>query len=337
MQNLHVFTEIEKQQLINTRTGETKFGEAIQLLPKHTNLYEAIKDLDVDYVIFGISEAIGVYANHGKTGTQNACKSAIKALLNTQNNSFTKSEKVLLLGELSYENHDDIINKKPSKSNIKNARTFVNTIDADVSYLVAMLIKAGKIPIIIGGGHNNAYGAIKGSALANNTKLNVVNLDAHTDLRPLEGRHSGNGFSYAIEEGFLDTYFMFGIHENYTSSELFETLNATKKLKFNTYEALEVRQTLNFNTELKKALKCISKQKFGIEIDCDAIKNIPSSAMSSSGFSVKQARQFVHHFGNHKNATYLHICEAAPKPKTEALVGKLISYLVTDFIRSNAH
>ena len=68
-------------------------------------------------------------------------------------------------------------------------------------------------------------------------------------------------------------------------------------------------------------------KKFGIEIDCDAIENIPSSAMTPSGFSVKQARQFVNYFGKHNNATYLHICEAAPTKKTETQVGKLITYL----------
>ena len=81
----------------------------------------------------------------------------------------------------------------------------------------------------------------------------------------------------------------------------------------------------------------MSSKAFGIEIDCDAIENIPSSAASPSGFSVKQARQFVHYFAKHKNAKYLHICEAAPTKKTETKVGKLITYLITDFIRANGH
>ena len=69
--------------------------------------------------------------------------------------------------------------------------------------LLKIIIKAKKIPIIVGGGHNNAYGIIKGSALALNKKINVLNIDAHADFRPLEGRHSGNGFSYAFHEGFI--------------------------------------------------------------------------------------------------------------------------------------
>jgi formiminoglutamase len=47
--------------------------------------------------------------------------------------------------------------------------------------------------------------------------VNAINFDAHSDFRILEGRHSGNGFSYAYEEGFLKNILFFGLHENYTS------------------------------------------------------------------------------------------------------------------------
>ena len=81
----------------------------------------------------------------------------------------------------------------------------------------------------------------------------------------------------------------------------------------------------------------ISNSKFGIEIDCDAIQNIPSSAQTPSGFSVNQTRRFVHYFGSHPNATYLHICEAATSINdslTNAQTGKLLSYLITDFLNA---
>ncbi len=98
---------------------------------------------------------------------------------------------------------------------LKTYRRQVETIDQSVNQLVYSIVKAGKIPIVVGGGHNNAYGIIKGCALALKTKINTINFDAHTDLRALEGRHSGNGFSYAIDEGFLNRYFIFGLHENH--------------------------------------------------------------------------------------------------------------------------
>jgi formiminoglutamase len=86
------------------------------------------------------------------------------------------------------------------------------------------------------------------------------------------------------------------------------------------------------------ALEFIKTDFFGIEIDLDAIPNIASSAMTLSGFSVEELRQFISFFGKNKNATYIHICEGAPilgEEKNHHLIGKLIGYLVTDFIKAN--
>ncbi|MBF8149610.1 formimidoylglutamase [Winogradskyella sp. F6397] len=336
MQHLIVFTEKEKQQLLKKRKGETKFGEHIQLIPNLTKIYVDIVNLDVDYVVFGINEDIGITANLGKTGAYKAWDATLKVLLNIQSNALTNAKRVLILGHLDYTKQRNAIadldvSKKKQLSKVRN---LVEDIDKDVTHLVSSIIKAGKTPIIIGGGHNNAYGNIKGCALANNEKINVVNFDAHSDFRAEEGRHSGNGFSYAYAEGFLKNYFIFGLHENYTSSNLLNTIKKVKSINFNTYEAIEVRKELDYSSEMKNALNHVSDKKFGIEIDCDAIKNIPSSAMTPSGFSVKQARQFVNYFGKDANATYLHICEAAPTKKSETKIGKLITYLITDFIRA---
>ena len=75
-------------------------------------------------------------------------------------------------------------------------------IDKEVSHVICNIIKQAKIPIIIGGGHNNSYGNIKGLALSKGKPVNAINFDAHTDFRIMEGRHSGNGFTYAFEDGF---------------------------------------------------------------------------------------------------------------------------------------
>ena len=81
----------------------------------------------------------------------------------------------------------------------------------------------------------------------------------------------------------------------------------------------------------------IKNEPFGIELDLDAIPNIPSSAMTLSGFSVDKARHFVYYFGKHQNASYFHICEGAPTlddSKNNHLTGKLIASLITDFMKA---
>nr|WP_321235541.1 formimidoylglutamase [uncultured Psychroserpens sp.] len=337
MEHLKPFTTSELKSILKKRSKETKFGEHISLLPDFNDIYEQLLKLDVSYVIFGIKEDVGVFANYGNSGTYNAWDAAIKSLLNTQSNAHTHPKKVLILGHLEFENYQNKVSAldQNKKKDILKARKKTSKIDESVTFLVSQIVSAGKIPIIIGGGHNNAYGNIKGTSLALKSPINTINFDAHHDFRAEEGRHSGNGFSYAFAEGFLKNYFIFGLHENYTSDTIFKTLKKLKAIQYNTFESMMVRQDTGFNSEMEIALNHIASKNFGLEIDCDAIQNIPSSAMTPSGFSVNKARAFVHFFGKQPNVSYLHICEAAPTPDTESQVGKLISYLITDFIRAN--
>ncbi|WP_431134409.1 formimidoylglutamase [Psychroserpens mesophilus] len=337
MEYLKPFTSSELSTLLKKRPNETKFGEHITLLPDFDNIYEQLLKTDVSYVIFGIKEDVGVFANYGNTGTSEAWEAAIKVLLNTQSNVFTKAKKIVVLGCLDFENYQSKLKKldQTNKKDIHKARKLVSKIDKHVSYLISQIVSAGKIPIVIGGGHNNAYGNIKGTSLALKKPVNAVNFDAHHDFRAEEGRHSGNGFSYAFAEGFLKNYYIFGLHENYISEQIFSTIDKLKPIQYCTFESILVRKELKFKSEIQKALNHVSNSIFGLEIDCDAILNTPSSAISPSGFSVNQARQFIHLFGSQKNVAYLHICEAAPTPETETQVGKLITYLITDFIKAH--
>ena len=337
MNNLQIISTETLNRITTKRAGETKFFELVKYLKNTTHLPSILEDSEVKFVLFGIKEDIGVLANNGRAGAKDTWDVALKSLLNLQSNQFTNPSNVLLLGHLDFsELYDTLPSIQPDQLQ-HTYQTYVEQIDKSVTELVCTIVKAGKIPILIGGGHNNAYGAIKGSALALDSKINSLNFDAHTDLRKLEGRHSGNGFRYALEEGYLDRYFIFGVHENYTSKEILNYIEVSKsKIEFNTFEDLIVRKKMSFKKASENAMDFISNTKFGIEIDCDAIQNIPSSAQTPSGFSLNQTRQFVHYFGSDPNATYLHICEAATgeDSQTNALTGKLLSYLITDFMNA---
>lgn len=337
MEHLKPFTTSELSAILKKRPKETKFGEHVMLLPDFDNIYEQLLKMDVTYVLFGIKEDVGVFANYGKSGTSTAWDAAINVLVNIQSNAYTHAKKVAVLGCLDFELFQKKLEalNQDKKKDIQKARKLVSKIDEIVTHLIFQIVSAGKIPICVGGGHNNAYGNIKGTSLALKKPINAMNFDAHHDFRAEEGRHSGNGFSYAFAEGFLKNYFIFGLHENYISESILKTINKIKSVQYNTYEAIAVRKDLKFRSEMENALTHVSNSYFGLEIDCDAMLNTPSSAKSPSGFSVSQARQFIHYMATHNNVCYLHICEAAPTAGNETQVGKLISYLITDFIRSH--
>ena len=343
MEKLIPFTSNDLAKITNHRSGEIKFGEKMLTIPKGTDPLSFLKTCDAQYVLFGIPEDIGVRANFGRPGAASAWDSAIRSMANIQHNRFCKGYQLLVLGQLDV--CDDMKEVEHLNFHDANDRSrlskLVEKIDKEVSHILFNIVKSGKTPIIIGGGHNNSYGNIKGTALAKGKSINAINFDAHSDFRILEGRHSGNGFSYAYEEGFLKKYFIFGLHENYTSKSVLDIIKKIEdRVRYNTYDSIKIRKEKDFNEELVQAIEFIQNDAYGIEIDLDAIPNIASSAMTLSGFSIEELRQFVSYFGKNKNAAYLHICEGAPdlgEEKNNHLIGKLIGYLVTDFIKSNTN
>ncbi|MFK7749997.1 MAG: formimidoylglutamase [Kordia sp.] len=336
---LQLYTSAKGNALISKRNGETKFGEKVDTLSSVEDLVTQLQQSDAKYVLFGIPEDIGIRANRGKAGATTAWNAALKSLLNTQDNSFNRGKRLLVLGHLDFSELIETADKMYASSYdyYQKLSELVSKIDEEVTYLMYQIVSAGKTPIIIGGGHNNAYGNIKGTALGKSKAINVVNFDAHTDFRNLEGRHSGNGFSYAFKKNFLNNYFMFGLHENYTSKKVFKTIDSyPDRIRYNTFEEIKIRQEQGFSSQLHTALNFIENRPFGVEIDCDSIENVPSSAMTTSAFTANEARMFATFFGKQKNAAYLHLCEAAPNadnPQEMYLVGKLLSYLITDFMR----
>src|SRR5262249_20635154 len=61
--------------------------------------------------------------------------------------------------------------------------------------VVSEILQAGAVPVVLGGGHETAYGHYLGYVYANK-KVGIINLDAHLDVRPLiDGQgHSGSPF-----------------------------------------------------------------------------------------------------------------------------------------------
>lgn len=329
---LTLYTSQSVSEYISVRPGETKFGENIGFIK---NL-EELKTHTANYVILGIPEDIGVRANHGKSGTSKAWQAALSGLLNIQQNPYLHPENTILLGEINCKKQ--MLQAEAIRSQETHAAEefggLVTQIDHKVSLVIQEIVAAGKIPIIIGGGHNNSYGNIKGSSKGLKKKINCINFDAHTDFRALEHRHSGNGFSYAFEEGFLDRYFIFGLHRNYTSASVFQTMaKHADRIRFNFFEDISILNKHSFSGAINDAEAFCCQDDFGIELDMDTIESMGSSAMTPNGFSMSEAREFLAYFSKLPHLKYVHICEGAPKFGIfENQVGKAIAYLVSDIL-----
>ncbi|MGJ8667065.1 MAG: formimidoylglutamase [Patiriisocius sp.] len=307
------------------RAMEVKFGEEVAIIEGDKTL----SDYPQNYVLLGIPEDIGVRANHGRAGTSGAWEACLKVLCNMQQNNFTRAHELLILGTVDC---DAEMEASALLTDIVQMGELVNSIDVKVASVIEAIVSAGKIPIIVGGGHNNSFGNIKGVSKVLDMPINCINFDTHSDFRPLEHRHSGNGFSYAKAEGYLNEYFVFGLHTAYSSQKMFERMEQ-ENVHFTLFEDMFVNEKTSYDDAKAKAEQTVCEAAFGLEIDLDTIAMMGSSAMSPIGFSINHTRNFVHHFSKNKNCKYIHLCEGAPTFELHSnQVGKVLSYLIVDVI-----
>ena len=152
--------------LTRIRRYETKLGERIQVV-KDVQLIEAsIQQSSAKYVLMGIPEDIGVKANLGIGGTDSAWLAFLDSFLNIQSNDFLEGSDLLLLGHFDFSDIEKLIQKNAHgfDERLEAYRHAVITIDEEVEQLIHIITQNKKIPIVIGGGHNNSYPCIKGAA-----------------------------------------------------------------------------------------------------------------------------------------------------------------------------
>jgi formiminoglutamase len=335
------------QMLTRLRKYETKLGEII-LSDSTTDFEKAISETSAKYVVFGIPEDIGVKANLGKGGADSAWFPFLDSFLNIQSNDFLSGENIFVAGNFDFSDAEKLINvnAQNDEEKIIAYRSLVSNIDDAVEEVVKIITQNKKIPIIIGGGHNNAYPAIKGAAkglykaeLLQLPQINCINLDAHTDYRPIEGRHSGNAFRYADEDGYLNKYCVIGIHENYLQQNVWIDIVNNPFIDFISYEDIFIHEKRNFIQAVAHATSFTSDNFTGIELDLDSIGNILTSASTPCGINSIHARQYLNFAAMDSKVAYMHICEGAVRlddGETDPSTGKLISYLVSDFVKANS-
>lgn len=295
-----------------TRNGETRLGD-------HLSRQDLTK---AKFVIIGISENVGPQANLGRSGSENAFQAFSKVFYHTQAYPNAPIAGLALLGH---------IRQLKQPLDRPEACAYVEELDAVLFETLNKYVLPGQIPIVIGGGHNNALPLMRWAA--QHQKLSVVNVDAHADLRPTDKRHSGNSFSFALQEDLLTQYGAFGLHEAFNNAFIRDQLTDARIIHRFFEDYLQGPYQLNDDV-----LGFMQHQKnpVGIEIDMDAIAMMPSSAFSPSGWTLDQIRTLLLKIGHlNSKIAYLNLTEAAPLDEREDLiVGKALSYLVRDFCSS---
>lgn len=347
MKHFKFYSKEDILSLTKVRRFETKLGERLQYLKAGEEWPEVLQQSPARYVLLGIPEDFGVKANYGIGGTDTAWLSFLSAFLNVQSNDFMPGENILLLGHFDFGDVKFLIenNAYNAEEKISAYRHAINIIDEEVENLLKVIASLKKIPIVIGGGHNNSYPIIKGVAkglhkaeLIPLSQINCINLDAHTDYNATDGRHSGNGFRYAEQDGYLGKYCIIGLHENYLAQTVLMDIHNNPFMDYISYEDIFIHERKNFIQAVAHATGFTEDSYTGIELDLDCVENALSSALTPSGLTALLARKYVTFAAQDAKVAYLHICEGATQladgRKNES-TGKLISYLVSDFIKES--
>lgn len=329
--------------MTHIRRFETKLGERVHVASDANNLENSIQASKAKFVVVGIPEDIGVKANYGVGGTDTTWQPFLDCFVNIQSNDFLDGDNILLLGHFDFTEISLVIegNAQSFEEKVDAYRHAVNEVDEAVEPLIKLITQSNKIPIVIGGGHNNAYPLLKGAAkglyksgqipLAS---LNAITLDAYADFKPLEGRHSGNAFSYAEEDGYLQKYCVIGIRENHLTQNIWLDVVNNPFIDFITYEDIFIHEKKNFLQAIAHSTTFTEDTYTGVEVDLKCIEN---AVNSSGGISLVYARQFVSYAAGDTKTAYLHICEGLSDGKNNEVIGNIVCCLVSDFIKAKEY
>jgi formiminoglutamase len=343
--HLKIYSKQDVLSLTKIRRFETKLGERLQVIQDTGDLTGCFAKTTAKYVLFGIPEDLGAKGNYGIGGTDTLWIPFLQSFLNIQSNDFFEGGEILLLGHFDFGDIQYLIDTtaKGPDEKIEAYRHAVNVIDDEVERITKMITEAKLIPLVVGGGHNNSYPLIKGAAKGwyktgaiPMAQINCINLDAHADYRPLEGRHSGNAFRYAEEDGYLQKYCIVGLHENYLPQNIWIDIVNNPFIDCITFEDIFVHEKRTFLQAVAHATGFTEDSLSGIDLDIDCIEHTLSSAMTPVGILPIHARQYISFVAADSKPAYLHICEGATRlsdGRTDATSGKLVSYLVSDFVK----
>lgn len=210
-----------------------------------------------------------------------------------------------------------------------------------LSEMVTLLLDAAIFPIVLGGGHEVAYGTYNGikKYLGNSKKIGIINFDAHFDLRPNEdGNTSGTPF-YQIAKDCEDLgdgfhYLCLGVRED-----------ANDRLLFKTAKELGVKYILRdtfriqFHNEINAWITAFtaSVDAIYVTIDLDGFSSAYApgvSAPSPMGFTPEVVLASLKTIINSGKLCALDIAELNPTYDIDNRTARLAASLVHTVIHS---
>ena len=334
VEHLRTPTPDEIRTMTTLRDGEVRLGQRVGIVGP-----DGQTPAGTQVVLVGVPEDIGVRANLGRGGARRMWRAFLPRFLNMQSNTFLDGATVAVAGCIDVRDLNKaakgidatVGGPRARAEALVTLREMVSEIDRRVAHVIEALRRSGVVPIVIGGGHNNAYGILAGCARASGQAIGCVNIDLHADLRPCEGRHSGNAFTYARADGHLDRYAVVGMSEAWATQSIVTAIERDERTAAFTFESM-LRGAVTPLRMAELAAAHLAGSKATLELDLDAVAQAPASASAASGFSGAEFRAMATQLASTVQLQAVHIAEGAPGNgawPTEMLA-KLVAELTRD-------
>ena len=161
-----------------------------------------------DVVVLGFPSDEGVKRNGGRSGASQAPDRIRQFLFG------------LCPDSRHFERHSQLISKTVDFGNLILSNNLEEN-QVQLGYVVAQVLADGKIPIVLGGGHETTFGHFLGYEHAERDVF-AVNLDAHPDVREKIDQlgHSGSPFRQILESSRVKTgYAVLGLQPSAVSAQ----------------------------------------------------------------------------------------------------------------------
>ena len=291
--------------------------------PQDLRLGDRIRDLHDadslqagDIVLLGVCNEVGVLANGGRAGAMEGPIYFRKA--------FTRLTDGCL-----------------AERGLWDAGDVPSSVDYPVFFeaaeaVVAACLRKGAFPIVIGGGHDCAYGNYLGiCALLDQPPPAVINIDAHLDMRQVEGPSSGNPFYRMLEHGLPgeDLAAIGLLHERNSTAHVAYAKGRGAYLYF-----MEPGKELQVLDEVKAVLRRFHAKgrRIHASFDVDSIGAAWASGVSALnpwGISSDTAIQLARAFGRCPSVALFDLMEYSPAFDRDGRTGWLLAFLVSEFIQ----
>ncbi len=269
--------------------------------------------------LVGYSCDTGVHRNQGRIGAAEGPTHIRQALAKLPNH-LKPSSQLLDIGTIQCEDGD------------------METAQLLLSKQVTNLLSNNIFPLVVGGGHDIAYGHFKGidtflNVKKQNTTLGIINFDAHFDLRNLKGQgNSGTPFfqiaSDCKKEQKKFNYLCLGIREDANTEDLFKTANALG-VHYITNEAFQMYRWNAIQKEIQQFTSQVDHLYITIDLDGFSSAYAPGvSAASPMGFAPNMVLASLQEIIKTKKVLSLDIAEMNPNYDIDGQTAKLAASLL---------